>query len=264
MLGSKKAAIDFDEQPLPSATLQIRIPAGEFIMGTSNQQIQSLLRTEEWANEWIEKDLFKIEQPQHIIALPAYSIARTPVINHEYQEFILDTNHRVPRHWMGFSFPEETENHPVTEVSLADALAFCSWLSKKTGSTFRLPTEAEWERAARGDDGRMYPWGNEFDPWRCNTKERGKSGATPILSYSPGGDSPWGAADMSGNVMEWTHSTMQPYPFKQIPPQSGKEECVVRGGSWYYSRRLARCSSRETVLSTLTSPALGFRVVQTD
>jgi len=262
MYGSTQKADDRGDLSLPSATLQIAIPAGEFIMGTSTQQVQALLRTEEWAKEWLDKELFKIEQPQHKISLGAYSIARAPVINLEYQEFILDTNHRVPRNWIGFSFPEGKENHPVTEVSLGDALAFCKWLSEKTGSSFRLPAEAEWERAARGDDGRMYPWGNEFDPWRCNTKESGKAGTTPILSYSPGGDSPWEVTDAAGNVMEWTHSVMQPYPFTHKAPDNQDVACVVRGGSWYYSRRLARCASRETVLASFTSPALGFRVVR--
>jgi len=262
MPGSNRKTDEWGDQSLPSATLQIQIPAGEFLMGTSSQQVQSLLRTEDWAKEWLEKELFKIEQPQHKISLPSFFIARAPVINLEYQEFILDTNHRVPRNWFGFSFPEDTESHPVTEVSLADALAFCTWISEKTGEKFRLPTEAEWERAAKGNDNRVYPWGNDFDPWRCNTKESGKAGTTPILNYSPGGDSPWGISDMAGNVMEWTNSIMKPYPFEQKPPKEERVECVVRGGSWYYSHRLARCSSRETVLSTFTSPALGFRIVR--
>ncbi len=258
-----KAKKDMTDQHLPSAYDLVLIKRGSFLMGTSTQQMQILLKTEDWADDWMDKGLFQVEQPQHAVELETYAIARSPVTNTEYQEFILDTNHRVPRQWIGFSYPEEMGNHPVTEVSLADAFAFCTWLSKKTGNTYQLPTEAQWERAARGDDGRMYPWGNDFDPWRCNTKESGKAGTTWILSYSPSGDSPWGVSDMAGNVMEWTCSTMQPYPFLHQPPQAERENVIVRGGSWYYSRRLARCASRETVLSTLTSPAIGFRVVRT-
>lgn len=263
MPDQKKSKTDMTDQHLPSAHDLVLIKRGSFQMGTSTQQVQVLLKTEEWAEEWLDQGLFKVEQPQHIVELETYAISRAPVTNVEYQEFILDTNHRVPRHWVGFSYPEETGNHPVAEVSLEDAVAYCQWLSEKTGNTFRLPTEAEWERAARGDDGRMYPWGEKFDLWRCNTKESGKSQTTPIHNYSPSGNSPWGVTDMSGNVMEWTSSTMQAYPFTHKPPGSSNKNVVVRGGSWYYSRKLARCASRETVLSTMTSPALGFRVVRT-
>jgi formylglycine-generating enzyme required for sulfatase activity len=172
----------------------------------------------------------------------------------------------VPRDWIGFRFPEGTENHPVTGVSRLDALAYCQWLSEKLATEYRLPSEAEWERAARGDDGRMYPWGDEFDPWRCNTVESGKRGTTAAGGYTPGGDSPWGANDMAGNVWEWTNSQLKPYPYMA---GDGREEqipgavYVIRGGSWYYSRKLARCACREGAISIFISPSLGFRLART-
>ena len=253
-----------DDQQLPSAHDLALIKSGGFLMGTSTRQVQTLLRNEDWAEEWLDRGLFKVEQPQHTIQLATYAIARAPVTNREYQEFILDTNHRIPRGWIGFSCPEELENHPVTEVSLADAIAFCSWLSEKTGKTFRLPTEAEWEQAARGDDGRMYPWGEKFDPWRCNTKESGKAGTTHVHSYSPSGDSPWGVTDTSGNVMEWTNSTMQPYPFTHVPPESNNENVIVRGGSWYDRPTRARSAFRLAYRPYQKVFNVGFRIVCRD
>ncbi len=250
----------------------ILIPEGDFIMGTSDDQIRTLvIQEEDWALEWYEKDLFQIEQPQHIVHLPAYEIARFPVTNLEYHQFVWETGHRVPRGWIGFHYPESAANHPVVGISLNDALAYCQWLTERckgqiSGGAFRLPTEAEWERAARGSDDRLYPWGNGFDPWRCNTAESGKRNTTAVGEYSPGGDSPWGVADMAGNVWEWTGSLLKPYPYRS---QDGREdvkskgEFAIRGGAWYYSHRLARCSAREGALPDFVSPALGFRLART-
>lgn len=243
-----------------SAKDLIRINAGEFLMGTSNRQVQFMLQREAWAEEWYQKDMFRVEQPQHVVKLEAFDIAHLPVTNEEYTEFLMDTNHRFPREWTGFTYPEETGDHPITGISKADTLKFCEWLSALSGRTFRLPTEAEWERAARGTDGRIFPWGQEFDPWRCNTKESGKRSPSPVGSYSPRGDSPDGVADMTGNVMEWTSSFLLDYPYKKEQDPGKNPVCVVRGGSWYYSHKLARCAAREGMIPTMTSPTLGFRV----
>jgi formylglycine-generating enzyme required for sulfatase activity len=243
--------------------LMAHVPAGSFLMGTSDAQIEYMMRKEDWASEWLDRGLFRVEQPQHLVALPAYAIAVHPTTNAEYRQFAWSASHPTPRSWLGFDCPAGMENNPVVDVSRADALAYCKWLSQESGQNYHLPTEAEWERAARGVDGRVYPWGQDFDPWRCNTLESGKRDTTPIGSYSPGGDSPSGVSDMVGNVWEWTSSLFHPYPYV---PNDGREDpegvgpWVVRGGAWYYSHRLARCASREGVLAGYVSPALGFRV----
>jgi toxoflavin biosynthesis protein ToxD len=244
--------------------VMIEVPAGEFLMGTSDDNIQQLqLRESDWAYEWFDNDLFAAEQPQHTVNLPAYEIAQFPITNAEYYTFIWDAGHRIPRAWTGYTFPEEAGDHPVVGVSKIDAEAYIQWLNEKTEMKFRLPTEAEWEHAARGEDGRIFPWGNTFDPWRCNTAESVKKGTTPVGSYSPGGDSVYGVADMIGNVWEWTQSLFMPYPYR---PNTNREEIkpsgryVVRGGAWYYTRKLARCAVREGVLPDHLSPSIGFRL----
>ncbi len=242
----------------------VLVPEGEFLMGTGDEQLQFLLWREEWATEWYEQDMFLTEQPQHKVNLPKYEIGRYPVTNSEYHLFVWSTGYRVPREWIGFHYSEGEASNPVVAVSQNDAQAYCKWVSEKIGSTYRLPTEAEWEHAARGNDCRIYPWGDEFDPWRCNTVESGKRGTTPVSEYSPSGDSPLGVSDMAGNVWEWTSSLLKPYPF--IVGEDGKangvDVYVVRGGSWYYSHKLARCAAREGARATFLSPNLGFRLAR--
>ncbi len=246
--------------------IMIPIPAGEFLMGTSDEDIKRLqVKESDWAYEWYDNDLFDAEQPQHVVWLDAFEIAQYPVTNMEYHLFIQDTGYRLPKGWNGFRYPLEQALHPIVGVSKLDAMAYIEWLNQLTGSNYRLPSEAEWERAARGEDGRIYPWGNTFDPWRCNTAESAKKGTTPVGSYSPGGDSPCGAADMVGNVWEWTSTIYLPYPYD---PSDGREEqrpderYVIRGGAWYYTRKLARCSAREGMAATHISPLIGFRLAR--
>ncbi len=245
----------------------ITIPEGNALLGTGDEQLEYMLQREEWATEWYERDMFLTEQPEHTVRLAAYEIGRHPVTNAEYHLFVWETGYRIPRGWIGFRFPEGEAEFPVVGVSHVDAVAYCAWLTKKAKSKnpYRLPSEAEWEHASRGIDARIYPWGDEFDPWRCNTVESGKRGPTIVGNYSPSGDSTFGVADMSGNVWEWTSSIMQPYPYD---PTDGREEpkdiavFTMRGGSWYYSHKLARCCTRESALATFLSPALGFRLAR--
>ena len=159
-----------------------------------------------------------------------------------------------------------------------DAVAFCHWLSQATGQPFRLPTEAEWEKAARGPDGRIYPWGNEWDASRLNSGKvwRGLASlitsagipTTPVGHYSPRGDSPYDVTDMSGNVWEWCSTIWEEkaYPFKirdewtkaylrQTDPR------VLRGGAFDSATVGVRCAVRSRSNPNFRNDVIGFRVV---
>jgi toxoflavin biosynthesis protein ToxD len=253
--------------PKVKQPVMIQIPAGSFLMGTSEDNIKQLqIKESAWAYDWYDNDFFAAEQPQHKLTLKAFEVAQYPVTNAEYHVFTWDTGHRLPKGWKGFTFDEETGMHPVIGVSKKDAEAYITWINEKLDTKYRLPTEAEWERAARGTDGRIYPWGNTFDPWRCNTAESAKRGTTPVDFYSPGGDSPSGVADMVGNVWEWTSSIFSPYPYRFNDGRElhkPKVRYVIRGGAWYYTRKLARCAAREGMLEEYLSNSAGFRLACT-
>jgi formylglycine-generating enzyme required for sulfatase activity len=180
--------------------------------------------------------------PQHTVNVEPFQIDRYPVTNQEYKRFVDETGHPVPHYDVSWcdtrgynwdpetqTFPEGKADHPVVLVTLEDALAYAQWAGK------RLPTEAEWERAARGTDGQTWPWGNDATPGLSNTSEAGVHATTPIEKHAPDGDSPDGVADLVGNVWEWTSSLFKPYPYDA---HDGRENLgatgwrVLRGGSW--------------------------------
>jgi len=173
--------------------------------------------------------------------LPEFWIDRTPVTNAEYARFVAATGHTPPQHWKGPIPPGAIADHPVAYVSWHDARAYAQWAGK------RLPAEEEWEKAARGADGREYPWG-DWEESRCNSKEADIGTTTPVGRYSPGGDSPHGGADMAGNVWEWTASAED-------------EARVLRGGSWGSARGAARCACRFAADPGLKDARVGFRCV---
>ena len=151
-----------------------------------------------------------------------------------------------PAYWNDPAYNEPGQ--PVVGVCWHEARAYCAWLSAQTGQAYRLPSEAEWEGGARGPGGRRYPWGEAFDAARCNTFETHVRGTTPVGIF-PGGDTPEGLADMSGNVWEWTSNTYQSYPYAADPgredPAQTEARRVVRGGSWLGYRGFARCACRD-------------------
>jgi len=146
----------------------VLIPAGEFTMGSDPGS---------------DPDAVDNEQPQHTLYLPDYYLAKTPVTNAQYAAFVQATGHDPPLRWEGGKPPSGKEDHPVVFVTWHDAVAYSNWLAQATGKPYRLPSEAEWEKGARGSDGRIYPWGNQWDADRCNTGEGGKGDTTPVGAY---------------------------------------------------------------------------------
>jgi len=248
-----RAAAPFVEPQL------VLVPEGEFLMGSTPEQVAVLA-----GREAREKEYFEGEQPQHRIDLPACEIGRYPVTNVEYRAFVKDTNHRPPPFWDGDAYPDGLGDHPVVKVSWHDATAYCAWLREKTGKPYRLPTEAHWEKAARGTEGQVYPWGDDFEATKCNSGEEGVGGTTPVGQYSPQGDSPYGLADLAGNVWEWTSTLFRPYPYDAEDGREEQEEIglrVLRGGFFNDYQGFVRCAFRGRGDPDYRLISAGFRVV---
>ncbi len=187
----------------------VRIPAGSFLLG---------------------QDGHPFSGPQRRVHLDAFLVDRVPVTNRAYKVFCEATGHPAPPHWHAGWIPEGREDHPVINVSLDDARAYARWAGK------RLLTEAEWEKAARGTDGRRYPWGETFDAAKGNTYETGIADTVPVGSY-PAGASPYGVLDMCGNVWEWvegpfTRDGYERYAKRNPEGPRGAFQHVLRGGTW--------------------------------
>ena len=257
----------------------VSVPAGSFLMGTSDQQIDWLAEREEMAAKWRESRRFRREQPQASVAVAGYCIGRFPVTVGEYRRFVRSGGYERRRYWTeaGWAWrasegrlqPEFWDDEqwagddglPVVGTSWYEAHAYCGWLSDATEKRYRLPTEAEWEMAARGTDGRLYPWGDEFEPWRCNTRQSGLGGTVPV-GNPPGGESPYGCAEMAGNASEWTLSKYWPYPYEGLDGRNAAEggaERVIRGGSWYKPELRARAAARGHNDPFFSDHDVGFR-----
>lgn len=202
------------------------------------------------------------EHPEHIVRIQhKYRIAKYPVTVAEYTNFIATGLGAEPEDW---NKQAHKLDHPVVSISWHDAVAYAKWLSDVTGNLWRLPTEAEWERAARGTDGRIYPWGNKWVERQANVSEGKMGGTTPVGTYTTS-TSPVGAYDMAGNVWEWVSSQLKPYPYKF---DDGRENAsplatkVSRGGSWRSDLRGARATSRNENLPGEKKDSRGFRLVQ--
>jgi formylglycine-generating enzyme required for sulfatase activity len=210
------------------------IPGGSFLMGSNDGNPK--------------------HQPEHPVQIADVYVDRWPVTNAEYKAFVDATDHPVPNYdvsWCdteGYNWDPKSRmaqegqaEHPVVLVTWEDAIAYAAWARK------RLPTEAEWERAARGPDGWRHPWGNEFKATYCNSQEAGLGRTSPVGYFSPDGDTPEGLVDMVGNVWEWTNSLFRPYPYD---PNDGRESRratgfrVLRGASWINDAGVAHCLSR--------------------
>jgi len=193
------------------------------------------------------------ESPQQTIHIDAFNIDAHPVTCAEYKQFVDATGHRAPRNWDDGQIPPGKENHPVVWVSWHDAVAYAEWAGK------RLPTEMEWEKAARGTDGREYPWGNEFDSSRCNSKEANLQETSPV-DQSPQGVSPHGALDMAGNVWEWTADWYDAYRGSVYKLERfGATYKVLRGGSWFDGADAVRTATRNSASPEFSFSTIGFR-----
>ena len=194
------------EKTSPSNGMTL-IPSGEFIMGSN----------ERWDDE----------APEHISSTQAFYIDLNEVTNADYKKFTDETKRETPYHWPEGNPPKIKEQHPVVYVSWFDADNYCKWRGK------RLPTEQEWEKAARGTDGLIYPWGNQWSLDKSNNPYTHSTGTVPIGSF-PEGKSPYGLNDMSGNVWEWVDSYYLPHPGNPVTrAEYGKDKRVLKGGSWF-------------------------------
>jgi formylglycine-generating enzyme required for sulfatase activity len=258
----------------------IAIPAGPFLIGTPERELSALAMAYGGTRE-----SYREESPRHTLELPDFEIAQVPITNALYATFVAATGAHAPSTWRRPQPPDALANHPVVDVSWEDANAFCAWLtaaSKDEGrrmedqslarpnllglssSVFRLPTEAEWERAARGVDGRTFPWGGTWDVATANTREGGRGGTSPVGAY-PGGASPDGCLDMAGNVWEWTTSLDALYPYnpgdgRENPDARGRR--ILRGGCYANPHGFARCACRFRLPPTVRNEFLGFRLAR--
>jgi len=203
----------------------VYVPEGEFIMGSERMPDES---------------------PAHAAYMKkAFYIDKYEVTNERYEKFIKETGHRKPINWITGTYPEGKGKHPVVFVNWVDAFDYCKWAGK------RLPTEAEWEKAARGEDGRSFPWGDALDPKKANMPISKIGDTTPIGSFEAG-KSPYGAYDMAGNVYEWVEDWYYLYQNsrakgRDFQKYAGEKNKILKGGSWY------DCLAYECGLSAFTS-----------
>jgi formylglycine-generating enzyme required for sulfatase activity len=240
----------------------VLVKAGEFIMGSKE---------------------YKDAKPVRCIYLDDFMIGVYPVTNQEFKQFIDDNGYRREEYWTseGWQWQQEeniTEpywwhdrkwngsNFPVVGVSRYEADAYVKWLSDVTKKTYRLPSESEWEKAARGTDGRKYPWGNEFDKKFCNTDESGLYRTSPVGIF-PKGKSPYGCFDMAGNVWEWCADWYDEKYYLKTPeknpkgPKTGSRR-VCRGGGWFGSEGHCACALRLRDQPANRGYDLGFRLAR--
>ena len=232
----------------------VKVPKGEFTMGSN--EVDREAKAVQYGDR---RPWYANERPERKVDLKAFHIDRTEVTNQQYQEFLKATGTPAPPHWANGAYPQGLGEHPVVLVTWHEADSYCKWKGK------RLPTEAEWEKAARGTDGRKFPWGGDFDTKKVNTL--GEYGGTVPVGTLKEGASPYGAVDMSGNAQEWTADWYKPYPGNDFNDKEyGEQFKVVRGGGWggmgHYSLSVyVRTSFRNTANPQARYDDVGFRCV---
>lgn len=252
----------------------VPIPSSLFIMGSTQTEREAAYNLDESAYGVAisrQQSWYKYELPRQERYIRNFSITRTQITNFQYAAFIKETGHQAPNvnrvdwekyglnhsfestrkyAWDEDSYPVGRGQHPVVLVSHNDAMAYAQWLSGKTNTQWRLPIEAEWELAARGLDGRAYPWGKNFNPTKANSSDLGPHDTLPVGSH-PKGISPFGILDMAGQVYEWTLT----------PGEKGR--MVLKGGAWDdRGCGVCRTSARHHRRPEIKHTIIGFRLVQ--
>jgi formylglycine-generating enzyme required for sulfatase activity len=274
-----------------NASIEERFEAGEIVGALGDLRIKkdnmALVKGGKFIRGSREDaaDAYDNEKPKREIYLDDFMIGKYPVTNEEFKEFIDDDGYGMARKDMwseeGWQWREENEisrpeywhdrkwnaaNFPVVGISWFEAEAYANWLSERTGNQYRLPTEAEWEKAARGTNGFKYPWGDEFDRNLCNSYESGLNRTSPVGIF-PKGKSPYGCFDMAGNVWEWSFDWYNANYYVNSPYRNPKEPSdgavrVFRGGSWSVPSRGCRSAFRGNRVPRYRYYALGFRLLQ--
>ena len=243
MSGNTERIIEQIDSPM------VEVPEGPFLMGT----IPTGLRKTDH------------EEPQREVVLDAFYIGKYLVTNAQYSQFVEATGHSHPQFHADSRF--NAPDYPVVGVTWYDTQAFLAWLEELAGESYRLPTEAEWEKGARGTDGRHYPWGDEWESSKANTSESRFKRLTPVGSYLEG-VSVYGCYDVAGNVYEWCSDWFHAETYKHAPatnPQGamhGRRK-VIRGGSWVARGEFAaRCANRAAYEPIQAVHNVGFRIVK--
>jgi len=251
----------------------ITITAGPFVAGSDASEREAAYVLDEQAyghsvtrnGGWYDR-----ERTRTSLTTKAYQITKTAISNEQYAAFIADSLTAAPnvdrKTWASYGlvhpysrtrryawgnqmFPKNRDHHPVVMVSHKNAVAYAGWLSQKTGQKWALPTEMEWEKAARGTDGRWFPWGNDFDADKLNSNDKGPFDTTPVGSFENGA-SPFGLLDGAGQVYEWTAD------------QAGPGRYIVKGGSWDDKGcGVCRPAARHSRPENLKHILVGFRLV---
>lgn len=239
-LGTRPAWENVDRDTvrnLRDGSLLVRVPAGPFLMGSN------------------DAEAYDDEKPLHQVDLEEFWIGKYAVTNQQFRLFVSQTGYPAGSRWRD-SEAEWGPQAPVVHVSWKDAQAYCAWAG------MRLPTEAEWEKAARGTSGRKFPWGDRWEPDRAWFFDNSDGRVHPVTTR-PQGASPYGCLNMAGNIWEWTMSVYRPLPYD---PQGGREDPespeprTSRGGAWYTYSRSLRCSRRCPEIPTVRGNSFGFRV----
>jgi formylglycine-generating enzyme required for sulfatase activity len=233
-----------ESEGIPEITGMVFVPAGEFVMGSTLEDLSKKAEQDEY--------------PQHRVWVDAFYIDIHEVTNVQYKLFVDSTGVEPPHLWVDGSYPVGHDGFPVSDISWGEAADYAAFVGK------RLPTEAEWEKAARGTDGRVFPWGNKFDPHLVDLEN------LQLVMNNPGNASPYGALDMAGNVAEWVDGWYVQYPRRagdEIPKeittrkQDYPEEKykVYRGGGFNTFSRFLRCANREREKPDKKWRYIGFR-----